>query len=362
MNPHQKKKPKRIFLITIIIVAMLAVLFAITTLLKNKTQITHFDNQQFIVALKLRGTLENVEDIEDELFKQGVYEEVFEKNIAFYVYAQSLGYKITKSEIEQSYEQTIQFIYQTKESKISHKEMVKSAKLSLKEYERYLYKNTPYQVAQTKLEEHFMKQYPKIDRSIANQLARKHAIPYFRQHFAKEIKAFKEKQKLPLIDSNIGTGTKLLGRIITIEDNMFLVESNHENYWVPQDNIPSLNIGDLVEVYYKMRSNDTSPYVIDIWDLKIIDKFISENTENDTIQLIIPEGNKTKVKRFLGMLHWDKANFEMSRAPDYELKIDNITYQIWSYEDGFVLRSSSGKYRKLNESFTEELCEYLGLK
>ncbi|SOC22697.1 hypothetical protein SAMN05880501_11478 [Ureibacillus xyleni] len=369
MTMHQQPKPhpKRNFLTAITVVAVLGLFFIVTSLLLNNnhevTQATLFDKHQYNVMLKIKGTFVYSNDVDEEYLKQEVYDSI-ERNIAYYVYAESLGYEITKTEIENSYEQMIQFLYQSKESKQSHKEWAKSANLSLKDYERYIYSNTPYRVAQNKLEEHFMEQYPKIDRLIANQLAIKNAVPYFRQHYTGDIQAFKKKLNLPLVDSNLGEGTKLLGRVVEVEDNMFLVESYLENerYWVPQDNIPDLSIGDIVEVFYKMRSNDESPYVTDIWDLKMIDDYMTESSQNQTINLTIPEDNISKVKAFIGMLRWDEANFEMSRPADYQIVLKNITYQIWSYQDGFVLLSSRGEYRKLNEDFTEELSEYLGLK
>ncbi len=68
-----------------------------------------------------------------------------------------------------------------------------------------------------------------------------------------------------------------------------------------------------------------------------------------------------ELKAFVGMLNWEEMDLEFTSSADYQFVVNDITYQIWSYPDGFVLYSSRGEYRKINEDFTEELSGYLGI-
>ena len=222
--------------------------------------------------------------------------------------------------------------------------------------------------------------YPKIDSDIASSLGGKHAIPYFREQYTDDIKVFKEKHGLAINDSSNGVGQKVLGRIVAFDENMFLVvpsatledienlsstdivKKYNEGIWYPQDDTPLMSVGDLVETYYKLQtSTETTPHFSDLWDLKIIDDYELESKKDNTIHLTIEKENISGVKSFVGMLNWEEMDVEFTNTADYQFVVNDITYQIWSYPDGFVLYSSRGEYRKINEDFTEELSGYLGI-
>lgn len=376
---NRNKDFRRNVLAGISVVAMIALFFLATTILINQqkelaqTTTAIFNDQVFETAKKLNGSFDFYTS--EEQINEISYED-YEKKLAFYTYAISLGYEMTDEEIQNSYQKTKQ-LYSTEEAKKSWQEMFTTNNISWEEYDEYVLKNSPYQVALEKLKQHFMQMYPKIDNTIARSLAEKHAIPYFHETYANEIIAFKKKHTLPLNNKQIYTGENRLGRVIAMEDNMILVVPNatiedidtlstkeilhkyNDGAWYPQDEIPIVKVGDLVETYSKTTSTSENITLSDIWDLKIIDN--NEPQQNDTILLTIPSENTVKVKSFVNMLRWETKTFEMSQTADYEFILDSTTYQLWSLEDGFLITTSKGMYRKLNDDFTEDLKNYLNL-
>lgn len=376
---NRKKDIRRNVLAGFSVVATIAFFFLVSAILLNQqkqvaqTTTVIFDDQVFETAKKLTGSFDFYTS--EEQINEISYED-YEKRLAFYTYAISLGYEMTDEEIKKSYQKTMQ-LYSTQEAKKSWEEMFSTNNISWEEYEEYVLKNSPYQVALEKLQQHFIQVYPKIDTTIARSLAEKHAIPYFRETYANEIITFKKKHTLPLNHKQIYTGQNQLGRVIAMEDNMILVVPNatiedidtlstnkiiekyNEGAWYPQDEIPIVKVGDLVETYSKTTSTSENITLSDIWDLKIIDD--NESKQEDTKLLTIPTENIIKVKSFVNMLRWEEQNFEMSRIADYEFTLNDITYHLWTLSDGFVMTSSNGMYRKLSNSFTEDLKSYLKL-
>lgn len=376
---NRNKDFRRNVLAGISVVAMIALFFLATTILINQqkelaqTTTAIFNDQVFETAKKLNGSFDFYTS--EEQINEISYED-YEKKLAFYTYAISLGYEMTDEEIQNSYQKTKQ-LYSTEEAKKSWQEMFTTNNISWEEYDEYVLKNSPYQVALEKLKQHFMQMYPKIDNTIARSLAEKHAIPYFHETYANEIIVFKKKHTLPLNNKQIYTGENRLGRVIAMEDNMILVVPNatiedidtlstndilhkyNDGAWYPQDEIPNVKVGYLVETYSKTTSTSENITLSDIWDLKIIDN--NEPQQNDTILLTIPSENTVKVKSFVNMLRWETKTFEMSQTADYEFILESTTYQLWSLEDGFLITTSKGMYRKLNDDFTEDLKNYLNL-
>ncbi len=297
LNKHQDKKKdfKKNFIAGIGAVAMIGVLFLVATILMNQQKDTFqsttelFDDQVFETETKIKKVWGD--SVGEEYIKQWAYED-YERSLALYTYALSLGYEITDEEIKRSYEKTTQMMTSSEEIKSSYDELFSKMGITWEEYDQFALKNAPYQVASEKLQQHYMQMYPKIDSDIASSLAGKHAIPYFREQYADDIKVFKEKHGLAIYDSPNGVGQKILGRIVAFEENMFLVvpsatledienlssteivKKYNEGIWYPQDDTPLMSVGDLVETYYKLQtSTETTPYFSDLWDLKIIDDY-----------------------------------------------------------------------------------------
>ncbi|MFY3791405.1 hypothetical protein ACOQFO_06875 [Ureibacillus sp. MALMAid1270] len=388
LERHEKKKDfKKNLLAGVSVATMIFVLFLTTNWLMNEQLgnsvdsneiiIGLFDDTVFETSIKLQRAVGFIE--EEEYLKEYAYDD-YENYLAFYTYAQSLGYEITEQEINKSFEQTMN---QMKVDFNSYfEELIAKSDLTWEEIEEYQYKLAPFDVALEKLKLHYVELYPKIEWNIASSLAQKHAIPYFRENYANDIIAFKKKHSLSLHDGPIFSGVKHVGRVVAFEDNMFLVSTkatiedietlskkelmyrySTEGTWYPLNDTPEISEGDLVETYYQTQtSTNTTPIVSDLWDLKILEKYEPETVVNkNTITLTVYKDNISKVKSFLSMLEWEHANFTFSKSPDYELVVNDIMYQIWSYSDGFVLYSTRGVYRKLNADFTEEFAGYLGI-
>lgn len=381
---HQEKKQnyKKNFFSGIGAVALIGVLFLVTTFLINQqnddlqlatTEL--FDDQIFNFDIKLNKVMGfNSDESRLEL----VYEN-YERDLAIYTYALSLGYVISETEMNEIYNRNMKVMFGSEEAKKFWEDVFSQANITMAEFEEHLIKTSPYDGARQYLEEHYISLYPKIGTSVANSLAVKHAIPYFREQFADEIKLFKEKHGLPQYDSPIWEGQKKLGRVVAFEDNMFLVvpdakvediqtlqpneilKKHLEAYWYPQDDIPNLNVGDLIEVYGKTVESSRSPFISDIWSVKMIDAYQPDTKNNDTIQLTIDQENISRVKTFVSILNWEEMKLEFTNSPNYQFEFNDTVYQIWSYPDGFVLYSSRGEYRKINEDFSIELAGYLGI-
>ncbi|SOC37125.1 DUF3221 domain-containing protein [Ureibacillus acetophenoni] len=380
---HEKKQNyKKNLFSGIGAVALIGVLFLVTSFLINQQNddlqlatAELFDDQIFNFDIKLNKVMGFNSD---ESRLEHVYEN-YEKDLAIYTYALSHGYEISETEMNEIYNRNMEVMFGSEESKKFWNDTFSQANITMAEFEEHLSKTSPYDGARRYLEEHYIKLYPKIDTSVANSLAVKHALPYFREHFADEIKRFKEKHDLPLYNSPIWEGQKKIGRVVAFEDNMFLVvpdatvediqilqteeilEKHLEAYWYPQDEIPNLNVGDLIEVYGKTVESSRSPFVSDIWNVKMIDAYQPDTKSNNTIQLTIDKENISRVKTFVSILNWEEMKLEFTNSPNYKFEVDDIVYEIWSYSDGFVLYSSKGEYRKINEDFSIELAGYLGI-
>lgn len=100
--------------------------------------------------------------------------------------------------------------------------LLQKANISEEDYIEYEKANAPFLVAQNMLEDHFMALFPKINDVLAKSLAQKHAIPYFQDAYAEDIMQFKETHGI--VDNGYpGEGIPSVGRIVALEDNMFLV-------------------------------------------------------------------------------------------------------------------------------------------
>lgn len=385
---NQKKDFKKNVIAAISAIAMIGTIFVSTTFLINQQKGTSeiaqpmtgiFDDEVFETITNLQKWWND--DGSQAYLKKVAYEN-YEKKLAIYTYALSLGYEITNDEVQENYQQTINHLTQSEEAKQSYTDLLTKSDLTWEEYEHYILDTAPYEVAQKKLEEHFIGIYPKIPSIIASSLAEKYAIPYFREQYVNDINAFKTKHTLPLYENNLFTGQIQLGRVVAIEDHMFLVAprmtieeiENHSKeelldkyhngdaIWFPMDDSPNLSIGDLVETHHKYETTSEDNITIsDLWDVRLINEYKPESNMIITNQLTIENEMVAKVKVFVGTLTWNKTDIEFSTQSDYQFVVDGISYQLWSDSDGFVLYSSRGKYRTLNEEFTRELAGYLGI-
>nr|WP_106779090.1 hypothetical protein [Lysinibacillus timonensis] len=380
---HQNRKTdlKRNVWAGIVAFAMIAIMFVVTSLLMKEqqqiTQGTPFDDKQFefaIIVDQMFGF-----DMSDETRQEFVFDE-YERDLAIYAYALSLGYEITEAEIEERYQKQISMMFGNEDVKQTYLEKFAEVNITQAEYEEYLYKLLPSRVALDKLRTHYMDLYPKISSSVAGSLAVKNAVPYFREQYSEDINVFKEKHGLPLHEYPMLEGSKIVGRIVTFEDNMFLLVPNAtidhintlqpdeivdqylEAYWFPLDQVPELNVGDLVEAYSSTRESPRSPFVSDLTDLKMLDDYDPDMSTVHTEMLTIPSENYSRLKSFVNILRWDEMNFDLSRSADYEFEVEAITYEVWVLADGFVVTTSNGMYKKLSEDFTNELKGYLGLQ
>ncbi|KGR77745.1 DUF3221 domain-containing protein [Ureibacillus manganicus] len=385
----KKKDFKKNLIAGLSAIVMISMIFLTSTFLMEQQTGTSeisqpttniFDDGIFETTANLQKWWRDFADGEAYL-KELAYEK-YETRLALYTYAKSLGYDIKDEEVQESFQQTMNLMTRSDEAKQSYEELLTKADLTWEEYEKFIMDTAPYDVALKKLEQHYMAIYPKISYSIAGSLAEKHAIPYFREQYVNDIIAFKKKHTLPLHDGNpfAFTGSKQLGRVVAIEDNMFLVapgatiedienytkEELLENYkdamWFPMDDTPELSIGDLVETYHKYQTTSEDNVTIsDLWDIRLVNEYEPNPISKATHHLTIDIEMNPKVKVFVGTLNWIDTNVEFSDKADYQFVVDGITYQLWSYPDGFVLYSSRGKYRTLNAELTSELAGYLGI-
>ena len=102
-----------------------------------------FDDQVFKTETKIKKVWGD--SVGEEYIKQWAYED-YERSLALYTYALSLGYEITDEEIKRSYVKTTQMMTSSEEIKSSYDELFSKMGITWEEYDQFALKNAPYQV------------------------------------------------------------------------------------------------------------------------------------------------------------------------------------------------------------------------
>ncbi|MFJ8236074.1 DUF3221 domain-containing protein [Ureibacillus sp. NPDC094379] len=377
-NPRQKT----LFLArTLTAIVTISILFIVANILIKDEELataTPFDESFYEVHFAITKAFDFSRD--EELIKQNAYDQ-YESKLAYYAYALSLGYEITDSDIKEMEQNTL--TGNGMEGYEEYKQhLLQEAKITEKNYLDYEKGNAPFKVAQDILEEHFMKLYPKINDVLARSLAHKHAIPYFQNAYAEEIMQFKETHGI-VENGYPGEGLPSVGRIVALEDNMFLVVEDatvediqtmdqaaivkkyHEGVWYPQDETPELTVGDLVEVYSKTKLTTQYPFVADIWDFNMLEEYDENAPMTEPISLQVSPENESKLRVLLSMIRWEDKEVSMSRMPEYTLEFEGNSYNIWttpSNSNITIIPFVGGRYKSLSEERSKELAEILELE
>lgn len=381
---ERKKNPrqKTMFLArTLTAIVTISILFIVANILVKDEELataTPFDESYYEVHYAITKAFDFSRD--EEMIKQNAYEQ-YEAKLAYYAYALSLGYEIKESDIRKMEENTLTGNdLEGYEEYYQH--LKEKADISEESYRKYEMENAPFLVAQNILEDHFMELFPKINDVLAKSLAYKHAIPYFQDVYTEDIKHFKETHGI-VENGYPGEGVPLVGRIVALEDNMFLVvegatveeiqtmdqaaivKKYHQGVWYPQDGTPKLSVGDLVEVYSKTTLTTQLPFVADIWDFNMIEEYAENAPTTEPISLEVSPENETKLRVLLSMIRWEDKEVSMSRMPEYTLEFKGETYNLWttpSHNNITIIPNVGGRYKSLSEERSKELAEILELE
>ncbi|MDM5333806.1 DUF3221 domain-containing protein [Ureibacillus composti] len=377
-NPRQKT----LFLARALsAIVTISILFIVANILMKDEELataSPFEESYYEVHYAITKSFDFSRD--EELIQQNAYNQ-YEAKLAYYAYALSLGYEISDSDIKKMEQDLL--AGNGMEKYDEYKEhLLQKANISEEDYIEYEKANAPFLVAQNMLEDHFMALFPKINDVLAKSLAQKHAIPYFQDAYAEDIMQFKETHGI--VDNGYpGEGIPSVGRIVALEDNMFLVVEDatvediqtmdqaaivkkyHQGVWYPQDETPELSVGDLVEVYSKTKLTTQYPFIADIWDFNMLEEYDENATTTEPVSLEVSPENESKLRVLLSMIRWEDKEVSMSRMPEYTLEFRGELYNLWttpSHSNITIIPSSGGRYKSLSEERSKELAEILELE
>lgn len=298
----------------------------------NHTQLAYYEDIEKIIFLN-----KNKESSKEEAYRR------YEKRVASYYFALSLGIEITKEERKTEGEKRYEELQTLHESPDYANLFEKQGGLK-SYYKKFIEPMLPMMVAERKLEAMYAKKYPTFPFSIVGNIATREALNYFNDHFSEQAKAFQEELGLKNY-SNIHKGTTHIGTVVAIQDNAFqLVEGA-----VPED-LANLTPAQIMEKYQN-----------DIWFPIIGDISLQEgnyvgvqsiggvNTEEDgvlkrfaqvqSIEILEPTvtkkitiENANEVREFLQPNKWRLKEKNIERPPIYSFELDGVRVDVW---DGY---------------------------
>lgn len=335
---RHKVKPKKSISLKILtaIVTLCLVGFVIQFLDSDKKQSAQIFNQTgltYYMDIAERFSLDKGRELE-EAYRR------YEKRVASYYFAQSLGIESTKEERKAEGRQRLDELKMLQESIPEYAELLKKQGLN-----KYFTKNIepllPMMVAEKKLEALYVEKYPTFPTEMASDLATLDAIRYFNAHFAEQAKAFQEEIGLENY-SNIRQGNIHIGTVAAIQNNAFLliegavpedvaglsqtqiIKKYQNATWYPLINDISLQIGNYVSIQSMggVTTDEEGP--------------VNRFSFVDAIEIIEPTvttkltlDNADEVRAFLNPINWRMKEKTFDTPPNYAFVLDGVRVDIW---------------------------------
>ncbi|MFJ7666820.1 hypothetical protein ACIQXI_06915 [Lysinibacillus sp. NPDC097195] len=264
----------------------------------------------------------------------------YEKRVASYYFALSLGIESTQEERKAEGLQRLEELKMLQESFPEYAEILKKQGLN-----KYFTKNIepllPLMVAEKKLEALYVKKYPTFPAEIVSDIATLDAIRYFNTHFADQAKAFQEEIGLENY-TNIRQGNVHIGTVVAIQDNAFLlvegavpeevvnmsqaqiIDKYQNATWYPLLDDISLQIGNYVAVQSIGGVTTDEEVPVNrfgfIETLEIIEPTVTTNLTLDNVD---------EVRAFLNPINWRMKEKTFDTPPNYAFKLDGVRVDIW---------------------------------
>ncbi|WP_342534417.1 hypothetical protein MHB40_09550 [Lysinibacillus sp. FSL K6-0057] len=362
-----RRKPFRFTLLTVVLTLCMAG-FVMVQLLTNEPKQTSslFHERQLEHFERINQTMWPGK--EQEFYKEESYLS-YEKLVAAYYFATSLGIDYSKAELEMERKKQVEqleMLYQSSEYEALFQG------LAPKQYvETYLEPLLPMYTTRTKLYALYKEKYPAF--YAYQEVANIDAKRYFQAHYTEQATAFQKEQNIVIRTSS--HGASMVGTVAKVESNVFLFiegvipedlehmteEQLSEKYeqadWYPVlDEFP-VEQGD----YITLTSMGTGS----IEENGVVRKYglLSKLEKLEpTVTRMLELENEKEVAEFLQDMPWKTANY-MKRPPEYSFEVEGVRIEMWKGYGGslYLQKVGSGEIQ-LSASRAKELKAILGIE
>jgi len=364
---NSNKKPYRFTLLSVVLTLCVAGFILVQLLEKEKTQTTTWFHETQLDHFE-RITQMMWPNQNKEFYKEEAYRS-YERLVAAYYFAESLGITYTKDELEterKNFVEQMEMLQQSPKNKAFFRGVEPSKYVDV-----YMEPLLPMYLARTKLYAMYKEKYTTF--YAYKGVADIEAIRYFQMNFAEQATAFQKENNI--VDRSSTSGTSLVGTVAKVESNIFLFiegiipkdldhmtekqlkEKYEQADWYPVLADFPVEQGD----YITLHSTETGS----IEENGIVRKYGLLNDvevlEPDvTVELDLQ--NEQEVAEFLQDMPWQTADY-MRRPPDYSLQVEGVRIEIWKGYGGslYLQKIGSGEI-KLSSEKAEKLKELLSIE
>lgn len=362
-----RRKPFRFTLLTVVL-TLCVVGFMMVQLLTNETEQTSslFHERQLEHFERLNQLMWPGK--EQEFYKEEAYLS-YEKLVAAYYFAKSVGIDYSKAELEAERKKQVEqleMLYQASEYEALFQG------LAPKQYvETYLEPLLPMYTTRTKLYALYKEKYPTF--YAYQEVANIEAKRYFQAHYTEQATAFQKEHNIVIRTSS--HGSSMVGTVAEVESNVFLfiegvipedldhmaeeqlaAKYEQANWYPVLDDFP-VEQGD----YITLTSMGTGS----IEENGIVRKYglLSKLEKLEpTITKMLELENDKEVAQFLQDIPWQPAAY-MKRPPEYSFEVEGVRIEMWKgYGGSIYLRKAGSGEIHLSANRAKELIAILGIE
>lgn len=341
-----------------ILVQLLGKETAQTTTWFREPQLDHFER-----VTQMMWPNQNKEYYKEEAYRS------YEKLVAAYYFAESLGITYSKDELEterKNFVEQMEMLQQSPQYKAFFRELEPSKYVDV-----YMEPLLPMYTARMKLYAMYKEKYPTF--YAYKEVADIEAIRYFQMNFAEQAAAFQKENNIA--DRSSTSGTSLVGTVAKVESNAFLFiegaipkdldlmteEQLEEKYeqavWYPVLADFPVEQGD----YITLHSTETGSIEENavVWNYGLLND-VEVLDPDVTVELDLQ--NEQEVAEFLQDMPWQTADY-MRSPPDYSFQVEGVRIEIWKGYGGslYLQKIGSGEI-KLSSEKAKELKELLSIE
>lgn len=362
-----RRKPFRFTLLTVVLTLCVAG-FVMVQLLTNETKQTS--------SLFHERQLQHFERIsqnmwpgkEQEFYKEDAYLS-YEKLVASYYFAKSLGIDYTKDELEVERKKQVEQLEMLHQSP-EYEGLFQG--LTPKQYvETYLEPLLPMYTVRAKLYDKYKEKYPTF--YAYQEVATIDAKRYFQANFAEQATTFQKEHNIKIRSSSYGSSR--IGTVAKVESNVFLFVEG-----VIPDDLDHMTKKQLAEKYeqadwypvlddFPVKQGDyitlTSMGTGSIEENGVIRKYGLLN-KLEVLEQAIPMklelDNEQEVAQFLRDIPWQPADV-MKRPPEYSFQVEGVRIEMWNGYGGsiYLQKVGSGEIQ-LSANRAKQLKVLLGIE
>lgn len=362
-----RRKPFRFTLLTVVLTLCVAG-FVMVQLLTNETKQTS--------SLFHERQLEHFERIsqimwpgkEQEFYKEEAYLS-YEKLVASYYFAKSLGIDYSKDDLEVERKKQVEQLEMLHQSP-GYEDFFQG--FTPKQYvETYLESLLPMYTVRTKLYDKYKEKYPTF--YAYQEVATMDAKRYFQANFAEQATTFQKEHNIKIHSSSYGSSK--VGTVAKVESNVFLFVEG-----VIPDDLDHMTEEQLAEKYeqadwypvlddFPVEQGDyitlTSMGTGSIEENGVVRKYGLLNkleVLEPTITKMLELDNEQEVAQFLRDIPWQPADV-MKRPPEYSFQVEGVRIEIWKGYGGslYLQKVGSGEIQ-LSANRAKQLKALLGIE